>query len=638
MANVSYELRQKIISQALKEIEFARNYKQSKTGNWRINEDLYYGRKPKSISSRANVDLGQMASFVHTILSKIDNPLVFKFLKRKDAQVDRVEKLNALRDVDANRDFWDLKDIAGKKQALLYGRAIYSYYADSMNGYEAHLDNVDVYDFLIDPSAGGLDIDRANYIGDYGVILSRDQIKAGIKEKMYLKTEAERLLEGGGNNTEMNQEEVNKKNRTWGTNIAYTEKEMTTTEKFKFWRWGTTYDGKRYYLLLCENAGTAIEVCELEEKFKSGMWWYWSWACFIDQTEFWTPSYCDYVRDLFMAQAVSINQMLDNGEQHTKPMTYVDVEAIENLAELKYRTDGYVRLKGGVDANKAIQVRQAPIIDTPIRVFETLEAIQEKASGVTAAAQGVAENNSGTKATIYEGNQAAVADRFGLLNKAYSFGYKRFATLWKHGVNEHLIKKVAIDILGPNGIEITMVSRRDIFKKDEEFGLAVEASNAELDLSVGDKKLKLDFLRTKGGIQSQQPIQNDKKAYELAADIVGFDKETIRELQSVDEYGTISLMAKADRDIERILDGEVIEPNPAATTAYKQRIVDYMTNNQDALKMEDFNALVMYADSLDQVIARNMTRMANDMLFKQSIQASSAPTPQAPVAGPSGAV
>ena len=70
MANVAYETREKIIKQALKEIEFARDYKQKKVGNWKINEDLYYGKKVKGEEARANVDLGQMSSFVHTILSK----------------------------------------------------------------------------------------------------------------------------------------------------------------------------------------------------------------------------------------------------------------------------------------------------------------------------------------------------------------------------------------------------------------------------------------------------------------------------------------------------------------------------------------------------------------------------------------
>lgn len=621
MSTINYDLRQKIISQALREIQFAREHKQNKTKNWKINEDLYYGRKVQGIEARANVDLGQMSSFVHTILSKIDNPLVFKFTKKKDAQVDRVKYLNALRTLDQQNDNWDIKDLAGKKQAVIYGRAVYSYYADSEDGYRPNLENIDVYDFLIDPSAGGIDVEKAFYLGNYGTVLTKSQLKEGIKKGYYLKTETQRLIEGASNATEVTQEVVNKQNRTLaGSTDSNPQKEISTSDKFKFWRWGTTYEGKRYFLLLSETGATAVEVCELTEKFASNMWWYWTWAAFIDLTEFWTPSYCDYVREIFMAQAVSINQMLDNSEQINKPQKIVNVSAIENLAQLKYRRDGVITVKANVDATKAIQFVQTPAITAPINVFQLLDAIQEKASGVTAGAKGVAEED---KVGIYEGNQENAADRFGLLNKSYAFGYKRFAKLYEKGVDEHLLKKEAVDILGPDGVKVVYISRRDIFRKAESFGITVEASNAEIALSEKEKQTKIAFLQ--GNMMN--PTQNPQKAYEISASIAGFDDETIRQLQDTSDFGDASLMSKAERDIERILDGEIIKPFSGATTAYKQRFIDYIMDNEESIKTDDFNSLMIYVDQLDPIIIRNMTRKANEILFKQQMAEATAPVP-----------
>jgi hypothetical protein len=625
---LSYDLRQKIVAQALSEIQFARTYKQGKTKNWKVNEDLYYGRKIAPDSSRANVDLGKMSAFVHTILSKIDNPMSFKFAKRKESQLQRVQKLNALRAIDQDKDNWDIKDLAAKKQAIIYNRAIMSYYADSIDGYKAHLDNVDVYDFLIDPSAGGLDIEQAMYLGDFGVIKTRSQLKQGVKDGLYLRTETNTLLDGSGNTTDMNQEETNKRNRTQDTQVWTTQKEIGNPDKYKFWRWGTTYDGQRYFLLLSERAGTAIEVCPIEEKFASGLWWYWSYAAFPDLTEFWAPGYCDYVREVFMAQAVSINQMLDNAEQINKPQKAVDVGAVKNLSQLKYRKDGFIELKTGTDVNKAIQIQATPSITTPINVYGLLEEIQEKASGVTAGTQGSAENNSGSKATIYQGNQENSADRFGLFNKSYAFGYKAFARLWLFGVKEHLVKKVSIDILGPEGVELFEVSRRDLFRKGESYTTMVEASNAELALSEQEKQTKIQFLREQAAIPvmpGQKPVQNAQKAYELQAAIVGFDDDTIRQLMDVSDFGDAELMAEAQMDIERILDGEIITPNSAATTAYKQEFVDYMQDNEDDISDEQFQALANYVLQLDPIIQRNMERHAQDVIFKQQLEAANQP-------------
>ena len=620
---ISYDTRQKIVAQALNELQFARQYKQGKVGNWKINEDLYYGRKIKSEDARTNVDLGQMGSFVHTLLSKIDNPLVFKFTKRKLAQMQRVAQLNALRSADAQADNWDIKDLVGKKQAIIYGRAIYSYSADSIDIYKAHLENVDVYDFLIDPSAGGLDVERGMYMGRYGVVKSRQDIKVGIKDGMYLKTESQNLLDGSGNATDTTQEETNKINRTVAQNVWKSEKEITNPDKYKFWEWYTTYEGERYYLLLQEKGATAIRVEPLKDIFEKGLFPFWTWAAFLDLTEFWTPSYCDYVREVFMASATSINQMLDNADEINKPMKAVNVNSIDNLAELKFRKDGWIKFKKDVDITKAIQMLRPPSIDTPIAVFNLLSAIGEKNSGVTAGAMGDAENNSGSKATIYEGNEANSADRFGLLNKSYAFGYKRFSILWECGVREHLIKKVAVDILGPDGVEVIEVSRRDLYRKGDTYNVMVESSNAELALSQKEKEMKMAFLEKQQVIplaQGQKPIMNKEKAFEIQAQIAGFDEETIRQLMDVDNFGDAETMAEADRDIEELLDGKIIQPNQAADTAYKQRFVDYMQDNQEDITDEQFRALANYVLSLDQVIMRNMVRKANDMLMRQQME------------------
>lgn len=607
---IKKEIRDKIVAQALQEITFARQYKQGKIKNWQKNEDLYYSRKIKTDEARTNIDLGRMQEFVHTVLSKIDNALVFKFFKKKISQLLRVNRLNALRAYDADRDYWNVKDLVGKKQAVIYGRAIYSYYADSIEGYKPHLENVDVYDFLIDPSAGGIDIEKGYYMGRYGVVKNKLDLKQGVRDGIYLKLETQNLIDGQGNVTDSNQEETNKAQRTRDTNVYTAQKEISNPDKYKFWEWYTTYEGKRYYLLLSEKGATAIRIEELKDLFESNLWPFWTWACYPDLTEFWTPSYADYVREIFMAQSVSINQMYDNAEQVNKPQKVVDVTAIENLADLKYRRDGYIKSKS--DASKAIHLLQVPSINTPIEVFKILEAIQEKASGVTAGAKGVAEED---KVGIYEGNQAATADRFGLLNKSYAFGYHRFARLYEHGVREHLRQKIAIDILGPDGVHIEDVTKKDIFWKDDSFGVMVEASNAEIALSEGEKKTKIAFIAS----QQENPVQNPKKAYEMQATIAGFSDDEIRQLMDVNEFGDAELMAEAERDIEAILDGKQIKPNKAATIAYKQRFVDYMIKNAEAIDLSQVLALEAYVKQLEPIIQMNMARKLAETAVKEGL-------------------
>jgi len=590
----------KIAAQSINEIDIARTYKNGKVKSWQSNESMYYGVKETSEDSRANISLGRMQEFVHTLLSKIDNPLVFKFTKRKPSQLSRVELLNSLRRFDADRNFWDLKDIVGKKQGIIYGRAIYAYYASSDEGYQSNLENVDVYDFLIDPACGGIDIENAFFMGRWGVVKTIKQLKDGVKNKIYNKEAVSRLIESGGNSTEENQEETNKRSRSYDQETIG-DKENNNHNKFKLWEWFTTFEGERYYILM-DNSGQWIRCEKLSDMFSNDMWPFWTWAAFPDLTEFWTPSYCDYARDLFLAQDASIGQMLDNADAINKPMRAVDVSAIDDVTKLKYRKDGIIPVKKGVDINRAYQTIITPSINTPIQVFEILEGIQEKASGVTAQAKGTADEKG--KVGIYQGNEAAMADRFGLLNKSYSFGYKRFAKLYENGVKDHLIKKIAIEILGPNGVEVKQISKRDLYKKGDEYGITVEASNAEMMASKQDRNEKLAFLAS----EVNNPMINKKKSFEMRALISGLSEEDVRQLLDTNSYGNEKLMSEADRDLESLLMGEVIEINDAANNQYKQRMVDYLRDHKEDINDRQFFAISAYIDSLEDVIFRNEAR------------------------------
>lgn len=608
-----------IARQALSEIQAARVFKQGKVKNWQLNEQLYYGTYKKLVEARASVQLGRMQEFVHTILSKIDNPLSFKFTRRKPSQLKRVTLLNALRQADQFRGDWDIKDIVGKKQAIIYGRAIYSYYADSVDGYKSHLEPIDVYDFLVDPQCGGIDIEAARHMGDCSVVLDKRMLKEGAKKGLYIKSAVKELLDGSGEDP-ATQEKTNKLART-NDQSTTTQRSSSDTSKYRFWRWFTTYqeDGLRYYLLM-DNQGRCVR-CELltdlytpTDEFPLGAYPYWSWAPFPDLTEFWTPSYCDYAREIFMAQDVSINQMLDNAEAINKPMKLVNVNAIENLAELKYRRDGTIKVKGDIDINRAFQTVQTPSINTPIQVFNILEGISQKATGVTAAASGTEDTRG--KVGIYEGNQEASADRFGLLNKSYSFGYKRFAKLYEIGVRDNLIKSVAVEIVGPRGVEVKKVKRSDIFRKDDDFGVSVEASNAETQLSNQTKTTKIEFLRAR----ANSPIQNPKKAYEIEASISGFTEDEIDELLDVSYFGNARLMSQADEDLEDIIEGKDVKPRHDANNAYKQKLVDFMKEEMDNLTNDQFSRLTAYIDSLEPFIMKNEARALVNQQLNQPQQ------------------
>ena len=93
-------------------------------------------------------------------------------------------------------------------------------------------------------------------------------------------------------------------------------------------------------------------------------------------------------------------------------------------------------------------------------------------------------------------------------------------------------------------------------------------------------------------------------------------------------------MAEADRDIELLLDGEFIPPNRLANTAYRQRFVDYMQDHEEDIDLETFNRMVQYIQSLDQVIASNMTRQVTEQAQKELTAGQGMETPKLRAPGP----
>jgi len=607
------QFREELSAQIIDEISTARIYKQSKVNDWQKNEELYYGKKRETEDARSNVGLSRTQEFVHTLLSKIDNPLVFNFIKRKNSQRQRVERLNALRRVDSDRDTWDIKDIVGKKQAIIYGRAIYNYYASSEDKeYRPHLEPIDVYNFLIDPDCGGIDIEEASYMGDYSVTLEAKQMKEG----NYIKEEVKNIIQDQGVSQESSTEELNKQDRERLQDTG-TKDSGDTRDAYKFWRWYTTYKSERYYALI-DNNGRIIKLEKLTDIFPAtkeyprGAYPYWTWACFLDLTEFWTPSYCDYAREIFMAEDVTINQMLDNSEQINKPQRIVDVSKIEDESELTYTKNGHIRVKG--DVGRAYMTLDTPAINTPAKVYEILEQIQQKSSGVTDVATGVSDERG--KVGIYEGNKEAEMDRFGLLNKSYGYGYNRFARLYEAGVRRHLIKSVAVDLYGNEGVEVSEIKNTDIFKKEEDFNVLIEASNAEMMENTRDKNTKILFLQN----QINNRSVNQKKIFEMQAEIIGLKNEEIRELLDVDIFGSIELMSECDIDIEALLDNKDIKPNKKANNAYKQKMVDYLKEHSDDIDTETFARFAQYIKSIEAILIRNERRKLDEEIMNRRKQ------------------
>lgn len=610
---ISESLKGELIKQSIDEMEFARKHKRNiVTNRWHKNENLLYGVKPVTGDERANVGIANTKAlgFQDTLLSKIDNPVSIKYRKSTDADEMKARYANAVIQTQSRPSIgnWNFKDLLSKKHAIIYGRAIFEFHASSVNGFKTFLTYTDPYDFLIDPSAGGLDIETALYLGRGNIYKSRETLKKMAKEGKYDKKAIDTILAGKGGEVG-DEEEQNKQNRYYA--FVQDNRIIYPDHMFKFWEWYTTYDDQRYYLLLDPIGRAAPKICPIEEKFESGLYPFSTWAPYPDMSEFWTPAPMDYVREIFMGQHVSINQMLDNSEAINRPHKFIQAGALKNPKSAKYGRDKITIVAKGFSVDQAIQFAKTQSIETPAKVYEILEGIANTESGVNAASRGVADED---KVGIYEGNLANVSDRLGLLNKSYSDHYHRLGVLMYHGIMEHMTVKESVEIVGTDGVEIKQISRDDIKLDDGRIlDVSVEASDAETQNDFQAKKAKLTFLQ---GLATSNQI-NQAVRIEMEAEIVGLSTDEIKRLRDVENIGSAEVISEADRDLRRLIDGKDVEPNEIANVAYAKYILDYARNQKENLTDEQFAAITAYMEAIQPIVIRNMAQNLQSTLAAQ---------------------
>jgi hypothetical protein len=619
MALAHYKKRDELAKQALKEIDFSYRYKKARMTSWNKNEDMMnpdksspsvvspYGGSTQQADTRAQVPLYKMHGYVHTILSKIDSPLTFKYIKGETSDLKKSKLMNSIKDKDAKIGRWNFKDLMGKRDAAIYGRAIYLYMTRNDKGqYRSLLNLIDPKDFLIDPDVGGLcteeedgsGVEKAAYLGWWNTRLTRAQITKGIKDGIYYKKVAEELIDGGTNTKAKTNQDNDKDNRKPS---GAPHERYKNENQYIFYTWITTDENDNRYYLVLTPSGDCIRCEPWKDIRKSGKYPIWTWAAFPDPREFWTPSYCDFARGIFQAQEKSINQSLDNSEQINRPQTAVNVDYVRNLAQVRYRKDGYIEIEGNVDVNRVLQTRQTPAIEGPFKVYDKLESIVESESGVTADVKGTSDEDT---LGIYEGNLMQAGDRFGLLNKSYAEGYYRFAVLHKEGVMQDLKKKTAVQILGPMGLEIEMVSARDLKPYQNDYDILVESSLAEAQSNLAGSKNKLTFL---GAYKGDQTI-NQKVLFETQATIAGVDDDTIKRLLDTSDYNAIEVVAQADEAFQIILGGETAPLYKDANTAFLQRLHDLSDKYDHELSPEQHAAVFSYIESIVPIVEKNAAR------------------------------
>lgn len=599
---ISSEIIAKLSANFIKHLKYSSDYKQPRVDSWKRVDDMLANRKIDFGESKVvHIPLGNARGFLRTWLSKIDNSLSFKYMPGEPGDTQKAKRMNAVKEKDQNTGRWNWKDLMGKTQGGSYGRAVYFYTARSPKGvYQSELLNIDCVRFHIDPKSGGMDKENARWLGWGGVELTKDELEEGVKTGEYIQKETEEIIKAGGTSqaTDKEQQIINRRYDSI-TNTGKPGDSEYDEDVFTFYRWFETINNQRY-VFLATKSGQIIHCKELEEVWKSGLWPIWTWASNPNMTEFWSLGDVEYQMYIFLGQEKAISQMFENGDRVNNPQKAVAVERVKNLAALKHRSNSIIELDGDAPARDAIHEMPVPSIDTPMIVYDKLESVKDRASGVNPSTQGMAEED---KVAIYEGNMQQIGDLYGLLNKSYSEGYYDFAQLHKNGVYENLTKSMAIKMIGVMGVQMENITKKDV-KTETDYDVMIESSNAESQSNVVDKKNKTTFLTAYKG----DATVNQKVLFEFGAETAGFTEDETKRMLDQSENATSLVIADANDIFQKLLLGVEVDEYEGADPTFLKEVTDLYWKNRTKIDGIKAQVIESYIEAHLVIVEENMTR------------------------------
>lgn len=602
---------EKIVLQVRAEYKAGLDFRHAREKDWKLSEDQYFNRQAKSLKQRYNVPVPIIPGFVETLLSKIDDPPSVKAKQAEEADYKAVQKVNAFLDIERKKDDydWDLIDLDAKKQAILYGRSIAKFYSQSKPKYKSNLEIVDVYDFIADPIGGG-NLEKHRFCGQDNVFKTKKQLKDGIEEMGYDPKAVEKIINATSADklADNDNQYKSKQSRLMALGLDGITYNYAGQPLYKFVEMGTTFNGQRYYVLFNNETGIAVKCVPLKEVFKSGLWFFSSWATHRDLFNFWSKAPVDDIVPLAEMVRILVNQELDNRQKRNWGQRAYDPEVYPNPADLIFRPDGLVATKAGTSRlqpiGNGIYSFETPELKGTIDTVNWIDNIIGQKTGVTADAQGASEES---RVGVYYGNLQQIADRLGLYNKSYKKFWAAIGRRYVWGLFEHLRTPEAVMIIGEKGAEWDEIKR---FEINPEWNILVEGGNAELAQDEAQKKRLTEVMST---FQPDElMILSPRWRAEQKLRAIGIDEDDIRMAFDKENDGNREILSEASQMIQDCLAGKPYKINHGANTAFVQKIIDYAVDTD--LPHDKYMKLMQIAQEHIPIAQENMARKAVQMM------------------------
>lgn len=615
----SNDLYQKLTDIASRQLSASSNFKRPRIEQWRKFDDLYNGVVKKKLRQMFQVPLPIYSGFLDTLAASYDEPVELEFFKKHPADHFKAKKVDAMWNMEKNNVSkharWDLKSRLDKKLNIRYGRSILKSFAESDPKYRNVLEVTDPYYFHNQPLGGGINENHL-FNGEENVFKSESEIQKGVEDGLYNKGQWKLLKERANSKEymdELGQDYTEKMARFSALGLDPEKDNYVGEARYNLVEWALTYKGKRWYILFDAWTRTWLRVCPLAEVASQNIYPWTSWASHEDNKVFWTIGYGDIFYPIADSAITLFNQELTNREKRNFNSRGYDKDMIVDVAKFdaaQYRADSIVEIdtKGGSrDISKATVNFSTPELQGTIQLIDWVHQAVGKDTGVTDIAQG-ASIDAAKKVNVAFLEQASVAKRIGYKSQSYTECWGEIGVRYVQGLKDHMTKDEYIEILGEEGIEPDVLTREDLYTKND-LGVRVVSSTSRKAEANSKKEGRIKAMTL---LKDSQNVNSEMRDAAILRDIGGFSESDITQFFDTKNYASRDSMAKAHIVIQELLIDAKPDLNYSADVVFLNTIRNYAIEHRNKLGVKKFMEFMAYFQANTPFAQENEVMNAKD--------------------------
>lgn len=589
------------------------------------NEEMLYNKEVPALKGRSNVpfDSLMMNGYVETVLSNTDEPVTIAFENQREEALKASKKMTEVWRVESapDKEDWNTKSLDSKRECMIFGTGFFKLYVESLPKFRTCLDVIDGYDMLTEPQ-GGANLDKHLFKGQRNIFRTSSDLDEMAKSGVYDAVQVAKLKRAY---TEDDFKKTLdsyhfKDNRLKALGLSITNEDFVGDQMYSLCEWVMYYKGDWYHMVFSKLTGTWLRVNYLEDVFAHaekyagrGAWV--AWHATRDPFVFWSRAPLSDIRPVAYTMKKVVNYALDNLEKKNWNQRAYDSEMFKDPTQFLYKQDGLV--KADIPAGKNIQngIYEFQIPDTStvtVNMIEFLNGFVGQKTGVTSDLEGSSGQD---KVGIYYGNLEQSSNRMGLKNKMYSQAYTDLGVMFDYGVWEHLREPYAVKLIGLQGVEWDEALERA--DTDHDFNIIVTGGSDEAKRNEAQNQRKQAALES---IESNQLLSgkvNPNWLIRQKLTMSGWSEDDVRQaLDSINDADA-ELLSEAAMAIADVVQGEMPKMNRGATTAWAQKILDFIYDNE--VTIEQFTILKNYVDAHMDIIRDNMIRKARTVIAQQGV-------------------